>query len=143
MPKGGVVLSEGLAPAVLDKIPDMVRVIDAEGRVLYANSMFRSKLGDGIGETCLKIPGAADYCDSCIAQKCIKEERRYSMLSHVKRKVYAISAGPVNYNGAVYALEIFRDITEEQNLKDKLMANNSRMKGAKLRENRNDRRHRP
>ncbi len=127
MPKVKTFSPDALSAAVLDNIPDMVRVIDEDGRVLYANSMFKSKLGYIEGDTCLKVPGAAKNCDNCIALKCIKEQRTYTTVSRVKGRVYSISAGPVDYNDAGYALEIFRDITQEQNLKDKLMSNNSRM----------------
>jgi sigma-B regulation protein RsbU (phosphoserine phosphatase) len=127
MSKDKALLSDSLYSAVLDKIPDMVRVIDKEGSVLYANSVFRSKLGHISGETCLKVPGAAGYCDTCIAVKCIKDEKTYSTTSRAKGRIYSISTRPVAFNDSIYALEIFRDITQEQNLKDKLMANNSRM----------------
>ncbi len=127
MLKGKTFSSNALSAAVLDMIPDMVRVIDESGRVLYANNMFKSKLGYIEGETCLKVPGAAGNCDPCIAQKCIKEQRSYTRMARVRGRVYSINAGPVLYNDALYSLEIFRDITQEQNLKDKLMANNSRM----------------
>lgn len=127
MPRGKTFYSDALSASVLDRIPDMVRVIDESGQVLYANDIFKSKLGYIEGETCLKFPGATGYCDTCIAQKCIKERRKYTTITRAKGRIYSISAGPVVYNDTGYALEIFRDITQEQNLKDKLMANNSRM----------------
>lgn len=127
MPRGKTFSLDALSAAVLDKTPDMVRVIDGNGQVIYANSILKAKLGFLEGEKCLKVPGAAGYCDSCIALKCIKEQRKYTTVSRAKGRIYSISAGPVVYNDTVYALEIFRDITQEQNLKDKLMANNSRM----------------
>ena len=119
--------SDAFSVSVLDEIPDMVRVIDADKKVLYANNLLKSAFGDDQGETCVKIPGAVSFCDNCIAQRCIKNERRYNTISRVKGHIYSVSAGPVYYDGGVYALEIFSDITKEQNLKDKLMENNSRM----------------
>ena len=105
----------------------MVRVIDEDGKVLYANKRIRIRFGDDQGTMCQKIPGAVSKCSECIALKCIKDERRYSTISRVKGHIYSVSAGPVVYDGKVYALEIFCDITKEQNLKDKLMTNNARM----------------
>jgi sigma-B regulation protein RsbU (phosphoserine phosphatase) len=105
----------------------MVRVIDSNGKVLYSNSMMKLCLGNGQGETCLKIPGSANNCESCIALKCIEDGRGCSTISRIKGRIYAVSAQPVDYSDSVYAMEIFRDITQEQSYKDRLMANNSRM----------------
>lgn len=127
MPKGKAFPSDAFSAAVLDSIPDMVRVIGSDGKVLFANSMLKAKLGNGEDETCHKTPGSASDCSSCIAVKCIKDERRYSTITRAKGRIYSLTANPVTYNGTVHALEVFRDITQEQNLKEKLMSNNSRM----------------
>ncbi len=123
----GAFCSTIFSVAVLDEIPDMVRVIDDEGRILYANSTLREKFGDCVGSRCLKMPGATSRCTDCVALRCIHDRRRYNNIIKVQGRIYSVSAGPVEYHGGVYALEIYSDITKEQNLKEKLMANNSRM----------------
>lgn len=123
----GAFCSTIFSVAVLDEIPDMVRVIDDEGRILFANSTLREKFGDGVGSRCLKMPGATSRCTDCVALRCIHDRRRYNNIIKVQGRIYSVSAGPVEYHGGVYALEIYSDITKEQNLKEKLMANNSRM----------------
>ncbi|MGI5848857.1 MAG: SpoIIE family protein phosphatase [Christensenellales bacterium] len=127
MHKAQAFCSNAFSVAVLDEIPDMVRVIDADGTILYSNNAIKLRFGNDQGERCNKIPGAASYCDDCIAQKCIRDGRRYSTIRRVKGRVYSVSAGPVFYNNETYSLEIFTDITHGQNLKEKLLANNSRM----------------
>ena len=119
--------SDAFSIAVLDEIPDMIRVVDANRNVVFVNRLLRSRFGDRTDNACKKIPGAVSECQNCIALQCIQHKRRYNMIAHVKGHIYSISASPVDYNGQIYALEIFTDITKEHNLKDKLMANNSRM----------------
>jgi sigma-B regulation protein RsbU (phosphoserine phosphatase) len=123
----GAFCSNAFSVAVLDEIPDMVRVIDDEGRVLFANSALKERFGDGVGSKCLKMPGATSRCTDCVALRCIRDRRRYNIMTQVRGHIYSVSAGPVEFDGNVYALEIYSDITKEQNLKEKLMANNSRM----------------
>ncbi len=127
MPNNETLTSESLSSAVLDSIPDMVRVIDRDGKIIYANNILKSKFGCAEGEACIKFPGATKCCDTCIAKKCIKDKKTYSISSRAKGRIYSISARPVEFDEDTFALEIFRDITQEQNLKDKLMSNNSRM----------------
>jgi len=112
---------------VLDEIPDMVRVIASDAKVLYVNKAFRERHGDGVGNVCTKMPGTVRECVDCLALKGIKNGRRYSTIMRARGRVYAVSAGPVMFDDVVCALEIFTDITKEHNLKDKLMATNSRM----------------
>ena len=112
---------------VLDEIPDMVRVIASDAKVLYANKAFRERFGDGVGMVCTKMPGTVRECTDCIALKCIEDQRRYSTLLRVRGAIYSVSVGSVMFDDVVCALEIFTDITKEHNLKDKLMENNSRM----------------
>lgn len=118
--------SDTLSAAVLDSIPDMVRVIGDGGKVLYANSMLKA-LGTSEDGKCHKIPGSAGDCRNCIAEKCIKDKSKYSAVTRSKGRTFSLTACPVLHSGAVYALEVIRDVTQEQNLKEKLIANNSRM----------------
>lgn len=116
--------------AVLDEIPDMVRVLDGNGSILYSNAALRERFGekDSINSIrCKRLPGASKDCLECIAEKCIRDKRRYNTITAARGRIYSVSAGPVEFEGKYYALEIYSDITKEQNLKEKLMANNSRM----------------
>lgn len=114
---------DAFSSAVLDALPSMVRLVDENGTVLYANSALSARFGD----TEMKTPCAAIRCGECVAKRCIQDERRYATISRSRGRVYAIDASPVRVDGSVYALEAFTDITKEQRLKEKLMENNSRM----------------
>ncbi len=122
----GAFCSNAFSVAVLDEMPDMVRVIDQDGKVLFSNSALRARFGVQ-EDRCEKLPGSAKRCNDCIVRRCIANKRRYSTMMRGRGRVYAVSAGPVVFDDCVYALEVFTDITKEQNLKDKLMISNSRM----------------
>jgi sigma-B regulation protein RsbU (phosphoserine phosphatase) len=121
-----VFCSNAFSVAVLDEMPDMVRVIDPEGKILFANNAMKARFGTQ-EDNCDRLPGGARKCTDCIVRRCIADKRRYSTMMRGRSRVYAVSACPVPFDGGVYALEVFTDITKEQNLKDKLMISNSRM----------------
>ena len=55
----GVFCSNSFSFAVLDEIPDLVQVIDGEGRLVFANSALKERFGGVVSSTCLKVPGAS------------------------------------------------------------------------------------
>lgn len=115
---------DAFSSVILDAIPSMVRLVDENGAVTYANNALISRFGEDVEQ---KTPCAAIRCGECVAKRAIQEERRFSTISRSRGRVYSIDAGPVIFNGRVCALEVFTDITKEQKLKEKLMDNNSRM----------------
>jgi len=118
--------SNAFSVAVLDEMPDMIRVIDPDGKILFANNAMKTRFGIQ-EDNCDRLPGGARKCADCIVRRCIADKRRHSTMMRGRSRVYAVSACPVEFDGGVYALEVFTDITKEQNLKDKLMISNSRM----------------
>lgn len=112
------------SPEMLDAIPSMVRMVDEEGAVIYANNAMVLRFGEDAEP---KKSCTAVRCGECVAKRAIRDERRYATISKSRGRVYSIDAGPVSFDGFVYALEVFTDITKEQKLKEKLMDNNSRM----------------
>lgn len=127
MLKNKALKSTDFSVAVLEELPNMVRVINDKGEVLYVNSAFRKRFDKLQQSPCKRIPGATSDCTECIALKCITEQRRFSYIARALGRIYKICTSPVLFNDSVYALEIFTDITKEQNMKDRLMATNMRM----------------
>ena len=119
--------SDSIFASALNELPDMARLIDQSGKVMYSNRSFTERFGNGLGEKCLKIPAATDDCSLCTATECIKSGHRENTILNVRGRVYALSASPVSYKDEVYALEIISDITLEHNLKDRLLGANERM----------------
>jgi sigma-B regulation protein RsbU (phosphoserine phosphatase) len=121
-----VFCADTFSVALLDEMPDMIRVFGPDGRVLFANRAMQARFGPQEG-SCDRMPGVSRKCPECIVRRCIASKRRYSTIMRGRSRVYTVSACPVPYEGSIYALEVFTDITKEQNLKDKLMISNSRM----------------
>ncbi len=119
--------SDSIFACALNEIPDMLRLIDKAGKVLYANKTFTDRFGNGEGEICRRIPGSSEECSSCTAVECINTNIRQDCIMNVRGRVYSLSASPVSYDGKTYALEILSDITLEANLKDRLVGANERM----------------
>jgi len=118
---------DAFSVAVLNELPDMARVIDRHGQEIYRNSAMSMRLNSQAPGKCEKIPGASVKCEECVVEKCIEMGQRVKIVSRVMGRVYSVVASPVTYHGEIYALEILRDITQEQNLKDRLMQSNTRM----------------
>ena len=58
---------------VLESMADWVRVVDQEGRVIYANRSMKSDLGmDIIGKKCYEIIYDGEACNSCITERSIE-----------------------------------------------------------------------
>ena len=109
---------------VIEAIPSMARLMDENGAGLYANNTLSARFGDDAkaGSLCKAV-----RCGECVVKRCIRDQRKYQTIARSRGRIYSVEAGPVIYDGHIYALEIFSDITKEQKLKEKLMDNNSRM----------------
>ncbi len=100
--------------SVLNSMKDLVRVIDRNGVIVFANkSMIESMPINPVGVNCY-----LDYSDKF--PKCLAD-RKYRLNSTIKEKkkingiVYSITSSPVlNDNGEVeFTVEVFRDISKE------------------------------
>jgi phosphoserine phosphatase RsbU/P len=103
---------DALSAALLDEIADHVRIIDAQGRVLYSNRETADE-----NNYCTSIPGSVDTCESCIAVKSINDRRSYNNLSLISGRACLATSRPVVYNGTTYALEILKDVKPEKTQK--------------------------
>ncbi len=113
--------------AALNEIPDMVRVVDKQANVLYANTAFARQFGEEYDLSCKRIPSATDDCEFCTALECIASNSRTSNTLNVRGRMYEINASPILFEQETYALEIITDIKQEYSLRDRLMSANSRM----------------
>ena len=104
--------------AILDALPFGVQVVDARGQVLYANTELRALLGDtGLGckchqvykdpkETCAHFP--ANSADAAGASVIFDVEGPQG------RTTFRVTHRPLQASGQELALEVFQDITEQQ-----------------------------
>lgn len=115
---------DAFSTVVIEAIPSMVRLMGEDGAMLYTNNALAARFGD---ESETGSPCASIRCGECVAQRCIRDKRKYQTISRSRGRIYSVEAGPVVFDGATYALEVFTDITKEHKLKEKLLDNNSRM----------------
>jgi len=118
---------DSFSVAALNEIPDMVRVIDNQAGVLYANTAFTRRFGEEYDLSCKRIPSATDDCALCAALECIASKSQTSTTLNVRGRMYEINASPISFEQNTYALEIITDITQEYSMRDKLMSANDRM----------------
>jgi len=109
MHKNQKLISGAFSEAVLDQIPDIIRIIDKYGNVVYSN-----RAGYSRGEKCTRLPGAKEDCESCIALKCIENNRKYDLICAVNGKTVAATAKPVVFKGSAYALEVLKNAEPEK-----------------------------
>lgn len=127
MRKAGFLKLDAFSQALFDGMPDLIRIIDAQGTVLYSNEAGKEKPTDRNTEKCIKIPGSETDCESCIAAKCIKNNRSYKNISIIDGRTYSSIAKPIKQKKNTYALEIFRDITPEKTYENIPSASGDRM----------------
>lgn len=113
---------------LLDSIVDWVRVIDNEGTIVFANkSMIKSLQVDPKGMNCFHEPlkgvPKSVYNGNLPFTGIVKEERR------VKNRIYSIQSSPVlDHHGEMKGrIEVFRDITGENNVKINLINANRKL----------------
>lgn len=106
------------AKMLLDHANAMVRIINEEGKVVYANEAFKRIIADGRqteGQRCYEVFGESGECDPCPAREAFEQCRVSRIPAKFNGRKYSINTSPiVNENGEVEAvLEVFRDITLE------------------------------
>lgn len=120
--------ADAFSVALLSGIPELVRVIDIDGRVIYSNRGIINEPAAVKRNVCSSIPGAIEKCENCIAVKCIKDKRNYSNLSVIDGKAYMATTKPFIFNNKTYALEILRDAKPDLTVGDKPIEEGSRIK---------------
>lgn len=109
MHKREALFSGAFSEAVLDHIPDIIRIIDKDGKVVFSNKALKKH-----GGKCTKLPGSEEDCEYCVALKCVENNRKYDFLSVINGKTCAVTVKPLVLNKSVYALEVFKNTESAQ-----------------------------
>ncbi len=116
--------------SITDEMIDWVRVVDKNNNVLYANRRMKEDLGEEItGKKCFEVLCRSNRCEHCISRITLIDgsvDRK-----HYKHgdKTYMIVASPmIGKDGKIVgSVEVFRDITNEQLLAEKINEKNKKM----------------
>lgn len=100
---------------VIDAMQDMLRVLDLQQKVLYANSRYTAYFGDQVGNDCRDMYDKKDACKECVSKIALLSGREQEKKIRHQSRVLQVRAAPF-YDAlgqAVGTVELFRDITEE------------------------------
>lgn len=115
---------------VLESMADWVRVIDEEGKVIYANKSMKEDLGeDIIGKNCYEVICKEESCHGCITKRSMATGEIMQKEEIIKGKTYSVKSSPVkDAKGLIIAsVEVFRNVTRERKLELELINKNKKM----------------
>lgn len=114
---------------VIEKMDYMVRVMDADHRVIYMNEKMRQEFGHTLGHICYSLLGRDEKCDHCVTKETMETGKPGMKNVPIGDKYYNVISSPVNMKGgAKYSIELLNDITEQKKLEDELMKHYEKLK---------------
>lgn len=115
---------------VIDAMVDLVRVIDKDNRIILMNKNMKQTMGNNIGEICNGFYKGVKCCEECLCEKTIKENKTFNKYRMLDGKTYNVVVSPIlDKNGnPTAAVEIYRDVTEEQRLTKEIIRLNDKFK---------------
>jgi sigma-B regulation protein RsbU (phosphoserine phosphatase) len=111
---------------------DMVRVVSREGRVVFANESFRRNMAGGkdtFGDRCYDMYGRFEECNECVSHEVLATGKTRQLTRRMGDRIYSVTVSPLaNHEGENFAaVEVFRDMTLDYNIKQNLINQNSKM----------------
>ncbi len=115
--------------SIINAMSDMVRVLSREGTVLLTNQAFERNFGRTEGQPCFRVFEQNKECDGCITRKVFETGEPRKTTRYFKNRVYSVMASPLidQKKHITAAVEVFRDITLEHNIKQNLLSQNAKM----------------
>ncbi len=115
---------------IVDGMIDWVRVVDKNNIVLYANKKMQEDLGDIIvGKKCYDVLCRDKRCEYCISSITLEDGSVVRKQHKLGNKTYTIVSSPLyNDDGEIEgSVEVFRDMTNEVLLAEKINEKNKKM----------------
>lgn len=115
---------------IVDGMIDWVRVVDKNNVVLYANKKMQEDLGDIIiGKKCYDVLCRNKRCEYCISNITLEDGSIARKQHRFGDKTYMIVSSPLlDEDGKIKgSVEVFRDITNEVLLTEKINEKNKKM----------------
>ncbi|MDD3226737.1 MAG: SpoIIE family protein phosphatase [Tissierellia bacterium] len=116
--------------SIADGMIDWVRVVDRDNMVLYANKKMQEDLGENIvGKRCYDALCRDKRCEYCISGITLEDGSIMRKQQSFGNKTYTIISSPLYGNDGEIkgSVEVFRDITNEVLLSDKINEKNRKM----------------
>ncbi|MEA4854771.1 MAG: SpoIIE family protein phosphatase [Christensenella sp.] len=115
--------------AIINAMSDMVRVVSKDGKVIMANSAFEKRFGSFLGIKCYEPFGQVGPCEHCLPREVLEDGESRRLTRKVRGRVYSVTVSPLcdSEQGNIAAVEVFRDITLDYNIKQNLLMQNAKM----------------
>jgi sigma-B regulation protein RsbU (phosphoserine phosphatase) len=114
---------------VIEKMDYMVRVMDADQKVIYMNKIMREKFGQTLGHICFCLLGKEEKCENCVTRETRLTGKPVMKDVLIGDKYYNVFSSPVNTDdGGNYSIELFHDITEQKKMEDELIQHYEKLK---------------
>lgn len=114
---------------IVDGMIDWVRVVDKNNTVLYANKKMKEDLGDIVGRRCYEVFCIDKNCDCCISKATIANGSILKKEASIGDRTFMVISSPMwdKSGKTVCSVEVFRDITKEKDLAEKIREKNKKM----------------
>ncbi|MDD4297479.1 MAG: SpoIIE family protein phosphatase [Ruminiclostridium sp.] len=113
---------------ILNGMHDWVRVIDRSNSVIFVNRSMEEGLGieELSGKKCYEVLNRTSPCVNCITRKAVFEGKALKKEEIFNNRIYSVMSSPITSDsGEVhYVVEVFRDITKEKELENKILNQN-------------------
>lgn len=114
---------------VIEKMDYMVRVMDADHKVIYMNKKMREQFGHALGNICYSLLGKTDKCEHCVTKETMETGKPVMKNVPIGDKFYNVISSPVSIeDGQLYSIELLSDITEQKKIEDELMNHYEKLK---------------
>ncbi|MEG2625257.1 MAG: SpoIIE family protein phosphatase [Christensenella sp.] len=115
--------------SIINAMSDMMRVIATDGRVLMTNQAFDERFGCEEGAQCYTPFHQDKRCEVCLSREAIATGEPRRLTRKLLGRVYSVNVSPIMGKDAVpiAAVEVFRDITLDYNIKQNLLMQNAKM----------------
>jgi len=115
---------------VIDAMVDLVRVIDKNNRIVLMNKNMKETMDTKIGDICIGEYKGVKCCEECLCAKTIRENKTFNKYRMIDGKTYNVVVSPIldKHGVPMAAVEIYRDVTEEQRLTNEIIRLNDKFK---------------
>lgn len=117
-----IVKNDNFMKRIIDNMDTLVRVVNEDHKIVYMNKRMKNVFGDLEDCPCMSIMDRALPCENCVSCKALKKKKDQEKTEVVKNRIYKVMASPVIIDSKhKYAIEIFQDITEQNEMERKLL----------------------
>ncbi|MDD3920650.1 MAG: SpoIIE family protein phosphatase [Eubacteriales bacterium] len=115
--------------SILNGMQDMLRVVDTSHKVIITNKSYDEAFGSQLGADCFAMFGNYECCRDCISKQAMETGKPQEKKRQFRGATYWVKSSPVydETNNCVGAVEVFRDVTLQEESERFLREQNKRL----------------